>query len=100
MGRNTWVHTPDELIGKHISEFHTKEQMNALVSDFIEEAKRRGQLTGPVDRVRSDGTVFCSQTKITAARDKEGKVVGLVIIVPAQARTEDKLPEHVSKLEQ
>jgi len=92
--------TPDELIGKHVSAFHTEEQMNAFVRDFIEEAIRRGQLAGPVDRVRSDGTVFCSQTRMTAARDKEGQVVGLVVVVAAQARTENKLQEHVSKLEQ
>ncbi|TKJ34109.1 MAG: hypothetical protein CEE38_18765 [Planctomycetes bacterium B3_Pla] len=56
--------TPDKLIGKHVSTFHTEEQMNTLVRDFIEEAIQRGQLAGPVDRVRSDGTVFCSQARI------------------------------------
>ena len=56
--------TPDELIGKHVSTFHTEEQMNTLVRDFIEEAIQIGQFAGPVDRVRSDGTVFCSQARI------------------------------------
>jgi len=63
----------EELIGMHISEFHTKEQMKILVADFIEETKRRGQLVGPVEHMRSDGTVFCSQTKMSTVRDKEGK---------------------------
>jgi len=69
----------EELIGMHISEFHTKEQMKILVADFIEETKRRGQLVGPVEHMRSDGTVFCSQTKMSTVRDKEGKTIGLVV---------------------
>jgi PAS domain S-box-containing protein len=60
----------EELIGRHISEFHTEEQMKTLVADFIEETKRRGQLAGPIEHMRSDGTVFCSQTKMTTSRDK------------------------------
>ena len=71
--------TTEELVGKHIGEFHTKEQMKTLVADFIEETKRRGQLAGPVEHMRSDGKVFCSQTKMTTARDKEGKIIGLVV---------------------
>ena len=55
--------TPDELIGKHVSAFHTNKQ-NAFVRDFVEEAAQRGRLAGPVDRVLSDGTVFCSQARI------------------------------------
>jgi len=67
------------LIGRHISTFHTKEQMKTLVADFIEEAKRRGQLAGPIEHVRDNGTVFCSQTKMTTAKDKNGKTIGLII---------------------
>jgi PAS domain S-box-containing protein len=81
----------EELIGRHISEFHTEEQMKTLVADFIEETKRRGQLAGPVEHMRKCGTVFCSQTKMTTARDKEGKTIGLVVFAtnttqPAQAQ--------------
>ncbi|MHC4072561.1 MAG: PAS domain S-box protein [Planctomycetota bacterium] len=54
---------PDELIGKRVSAFHTEEQ-NTFMRDFVEEATRRGRLAGPVDRVLSDGTVFCSQARI------------------------------------
>jgi len=81
----------EELIGRHISEFHTEEQMKTLVADFIEETKRRGQLAGPVEHMRKCGTVFCSQSKMTTARDKEGKTIGLVVFAtnttrPAQAQ--------------
>ena len=69
----------DELIGKDISVFHTEEQMRTLVADFIEETKHRGQLAGQIEHLRSDGTVFYSQTKMTTAKDKKGKTVGLVV---------------------
>ena len=82
----------EELIGRHISEFHTEEQMKTLVADFIEETKRRGQLAGPVEHMRGDGTVFCSQTKMTTVRDKEGKTIGLVVFATNTTR-----PTHAQR---
>jgi len=82
----------EELIGRHISEFHTEEQMKTLVADFIEETKRRGQLAGPVEHMRKCGTVFCSQTKMTTARDKEGKTIGLVVFA-----TNTTQPAHAQR---
>jgi len=71
--------TTEQLIGKHISVFHTKEQMTKDIHSFIEEVKRRGQLAGPIEYMRSDGTVFRSQTKMITARNNEGKAIGLVV---------------------
>jgi PAS domain S-box-containing protein len=82
----------EELIGRHISEFHTEGQMKTLVTDFIEETKRRGQLAGPVEHMRKCGTVFCSQTKMTTARDKEGKTIGLVVFA-----TNTTQPAHAQR---
>ena len=82
----------EELIGRHISEFHTEEQMKTLVADFIEETKRRGQLAGPVEHMRKCGTVFCSQSKMTTARDKEGKTIGLVVFA-----TNTTQPAHAQR---
>jgi len=91
----------DGLIGKHISEFHTEEQMENFVADFIEEAKRRGQLSGPVERVRNNGTVFCSQTKMTLAKNKKGKNVGLVVFAADtnhNGQTQEHLNEKITEL--
>ncbi|MHC4172428.1 MAG: PAS domain-containing protein [Planctomycetota bacterium] len=67
-----------ELIGKHISIFHTKEQMKTDVIPFIEEVKRRGQLAGPIDHVRRNGTPFPTDTLMVVFKDQAGKAVGLI----------------------
>lgn len=69
------------LVGKHISVFHSEEQMRADVIGFIEEAKKRGRLEGPIEHMRSDGTAFATQTKMTALKDELGNVVGLIVLV-------------------
>lgn len=71
----------NELVGKPISLFHTNGQMKADVFPFIEEASRRGQLEGPIGHVRRDGTVFSTQTKMTAVKDEAGRTIGLVVFV-------------------
>jgi PAS domain S-box-containing protein len=70
-----------ELLGKEITQFHTKEQMRKNVVPFIEEAKRRGQFKGTVEHLRKDGTTFQTQTKMAVLKDDEGKTCGLVVIV-------------------
>ena len=73
--------TRNELVGKHINMFHTEEQMKTTVIPFIEEVKRRGQLWGPVEHVRHDGTLLPTETKMTLVKDEEGKAVGLIVFV-------------------
>jgi PAS domain S-box-containing protein len=70
-----------DLIGKKISVFHSEDQMNADVFPMIEEAKRRGQLGGPIEHLRNDGTVFPTQTKMILLKDAEDKAVGLIVFV-------------------
>jgi len=91
--------TTDELIGRNISTFHTEEQMKNLVADFIEEAKHRGRLAGPIERLRSDGTVFCSQTKMTAVKNKEGETIGLVVFAAATTRHPGKENSELTAME-
>ena len=92
--------TADELIGKHLSAFHTEKEMNTLVTGFMEEAKLRGQFAGPVEHLRSDGTVFSSQTRMTVTRGNEGKSVGLAVIATAQVPTKNTLEVYINQLEQ
>lgn len=69
----------DELIGKQLSLFHTKEQMRTDVTPLLEETKRSGQLEGTVEHIKSDGTVFTTQTKMILLGDKAGKATGLIV---------------------
>jgi PAS domain S-box-containing protein len=86
----------NELLGKHISSFHTKKEMEALVADFIEEAKRRGQFAGPVEHVRSNGTVFPTQTRMSTVKVNEGKTIGLVIFA-SDASGHSHIQHHLSQ---
>lgn len=86
--------TAEELIGKQISVFHTKEQMKADVFPFIEEVKRRGRLAGPVEHVRRNGTPFPTETLMVVFKDRAGKAVGLIGFatdITEHERTKDEL---------
>jgi PAS domain S-box-containing protein len=83
--------TADELVGKNISSFHSEEQMKTEVTGFIEEAKRRSRFAGPVGHVRADGRVLQTQTKMTAVRDKEGRIIALVVFAANTVEPNDKL---------
>ncbi|GAH54980.1 unnamed protein product, partial [marine sediment metagenome] len=73
--------TRGELVGKQMNVFHTEEQMKTDVLPLIEEGKRRGQLVGPIEHVRSDSTVFPTETKMTLLKDGRDKAVGLIVFV-------------------
>jgi PAS domain S-box-containing protein len=89
-----------ELIGKHISIFHTKEQMKTDVIPFIEEVKRRGQLAGPVDHVRRNGTPFLTDTLMVVFKDQAGKAVGLIGFaadLTEHERSKDELRQYCNR---
>ena len=67
--------TKDELIGKQLSLFHTKEQMKTEVTALLEETKRCGQVEVTVEHIKSDGTVFPAQTKMILLGDEAGLIV-------------------------
>lgn len=69
----------DELIGKHISLFHTEEQMKTDVIPLFEKTKQCGQIEDSVEHIKNDGVVFPTQTKIILVEDKTGKATGFII---------------------
>jgi len=71
--------TKDELIGKQLSLFHTKEQMKTDVIPLLEETKRCGHLEGTVEHIKSDGTVFPAQTKMILVGDEADEATGLIV---------------------
>jgi PAS domain S-box-containing protein len=71
--------TKDKLIGKQLSLFHTKEQMKTDVTPLLEETKRCGQFEGTVEHIKSDGTVFPTQTKMILVEDEAGKATGFIV---------------------
>jgi len=86
-----------ELIGKQINIFHTKEQMETDVIPFIEEVKHRGRLAGPVEHVRKNGTPFPTEMLIVILKDQMGKALGLIGFatdITEHERTKDELKRY------
>jgi len=91
----------DELIGKQISLFHTKEQMKTDLIPFIEETKRRGQLAGPIEHLQNDGTVLPTRTKMVAVKEEADKPVGLIVFatdMTEHRQTEQRLRDQTTEL--
>jgi PAS domain S-box-containing protein len=92
----------NELVGKQIGVFHTKEQMKTDVIPFIEETKRRGQLEGLVEHIRSNGTPFPTQMKMTIVKDEADKAIGLIVFatdITQRKQLEDMLRENTRRTE-
>ena len=68
-----------ELIGKPISAFHTSEQWESEVTPFIEEAKHRGQLCGPIEHIRNDGGTLPTETTMIRLGSEEGGSIGFIV---------------------
>lgn len=68
----------EELIGKHLSIFHTEEQMRSDVIPFNEKVIGLGACYGNVGHFRKDGTTFPTYMTTTVLKDKDGKPTGLV----------------------
>lgn len=70
-------YTPGELVGKHMSIFHTPEQMPS-----VEAANRRtkemGDFNGEIWHLRRDGTFFTGLMHNSLLRDDEGNPIGLI----------------------
>ena len=70
-------YTPQELVGKHLSIFHTPEQMPS-VEKANRQIKKTGKFSGEIWHARSDGTVFPTLMQNSILRDDTGKTIGLI----------------------
>jgi len=69
---------PKELIGKHLSVFHSEQQMRSDVIPCIERVERTGRFTGEIAHIRRDGTPFPTRMTTTLLRDERGQPVGSI----------------------
>ncbi len=90
------------LIGKHISIFHTPEQM-ASVQRANKQIKKTGFFSGEIWHVRKDGSVFPTLMQNTILKDDEGKTVGMIGTVrdiSELKKTQKRLEESHNQLEE
>jgi PAS domain S-box-containing protein len=71
-------YTVEELLGQHLSMFHTEEQLQEDVIPFNERVMETGAHQGEVGHVRKDGTTFPTWMSTTVLKDEKGNPVGLV----------------------
>lgn len=67
-----------EILGKHLSIFHTGEQMERDVIPFNEKVKRTGAHHGEVGHLKKDGTIFSTWMSTTILKDEKSRSIGLV----------------------
>jgi len=94
--------TAHQLIGRHISLFHTPEQMKTDVLPFIEQAERSGRLEGPLPRLRKDGSFLNTETKMSAVTDRTGQAVAIIAFTTdttEQKQAQHELQTHCDRLE-
>lgn len=78
---NAWAvmhgYEPEELTGKHLSIFHTEEQMKEDVIPFNECLLSAGNHSGEVGHKRKDGSSFPTQMTSTVLKDGNGNIIGM-----------------------
>ncbi len=70
-------YTPDELIGKNLSIFHTPQQMQ-FVKDANGQLKKTGEFKGELWHLKNDGTVFPGLMHNSLIKDKGDKPIGMM----------------------
>ena len=74
-------YAPEEIIGKHFSQFYTEEdRANGVPQRALETAKREGKFEKEGWRVRKDGSRFWAHVIIDALRDETGALLGFAKI--------------------
>ena len=91
-----------EVLGAHISIFHTREQLDADVDPFNALVMKNGSNEGEVGHVRKNGTIFPTWMTATLLRDENGLPVGLLGIardITDRKQVEDELRVTLDKVE-
>lgn len=70
-------YSPEELLGKHLSIFHTPEQLPA-VRAANRQLREKGAFAGEIWHARRDGTPFPAIMRNSVIRDHAGRTIALV----------------------
>ncbi len=74
-------YSPEELIGRHLSIFHTKEQMESQVIPFQQSFRQTGSREGEIWHVRRNGEVFPTWMNTTLLKRADGEPLGLFALM-------------------
>jgi PAS domain S-box-containing protein len=74
---NMHGYSPEELVGKHLSTFHTPDNMPS-VETAKRQVKETGSYKGEIWHVRRNGTVFPTFMHNSLLRDEAGNPIGMI----------------------
>lgn len=92
----------DQLIGKRLGMFHTKEQMKTDVTALIEKAKHYGQSESIVERIKRDGTIFTTHTRMILVKDDSGNATGLIVFatdIGQRIKLQETVAENLKQID-
>jgi len=92
-----------DLAGKHLSIFHTEEQLKNDVIPFNEETLRSGSNSGEIGHVRKDGTTFPTYMSTIIFKDEQDEptaFVGFATDITDRKQAEQKLKSKMDELEE
>jgi len=88
-------YTPEELVGKHLSIFHSPDQMPS-VEAANRQIRETGEFSGEIWHIRRDGTEFPTLMHNSLLRDETGSPIGMIGTIrdiTARKRAEEALRE-------
>ncbi len=93
---------PEDVVGRHLSVFHTPEQMQA-VDEANRAAQETGEFRGERWHARRDGSVFAGLVQKSLLRDEAGTPIGMISTlqdVTQQRRAEELTRQREAELAQ
>ena len=87
-----------ELCGKHLSLFHTHEQIHRELIPLLEMARVYGHCQGTVGHVNKDGTTFSTRMSLNVLKDDDSPI-GFIFITKNNGGNSPKpeIPKHLIK---
>ncbi|SCY63597.1 response regulator [Desulfoluna spongiiphila] len=70
----------EELVGVNLSSFHTRDQVEGPLRDFLRKVTRYGSCEGEIDHVARNGREFPTWMSSSLMADHEGNPIGIVWI--------------------
>lgn len=90
----------EEVQGQHLSVFHNREQMEAVINELDRLKENEVPVSGEVWHVRKDGSVFPTFMKISLLKDESGKpilMLGVAMDITSYKKSEQELRESEEK---
>ena len=90
----------EELIGRNLSIFHNKKQIEEDVEPFNLKVKERGHYTGEVGHIHKDGSIFPTRMTTTLLRDENNlpyAIAGVATDITDKKLSEKALMESESR---